>query len=153
MNTEQSLRYVSYRDTGKHFHRPATSILALSRHVGAIRTRNTRLENTPSDHGQTCSMRILDVCFSSDRDLHSEINTGRIRIDPFDPSMFQPASIDVCLDLTFRVFQNHRRPHIDTAVEQPAMTRPVEPDGGWRFHPASGRVRARLDARGHHPAG
>ena len=51
----------------------------------------------------------------SDRDILDEIDAGRITIKPFDPAMVQPASIDVRLDRYFRVFENHRYPHIDPA--------------------------------------
>ncbi|MGH8966091.1 MAG: dCTP deaminase [Actinomycetes bacterium] len=73
----------------------------------------------------------------SDKDLRAEIDAGRVRIDPFDASMVQPSSIDVRLDRYFRVFENHRYPHIDPAVEQVDLTRQVEPDGDEAFilHP------------------
>ncbi|WP_433372216.1 dCTP deaminase [Streptosporangium sp. CA-115845] len=73
----------------------------------------------------------------SDRDIVAEIEAGRVRIDPFQPEMIQPSSVDVCLDRYFRVFENHRYPHIDPAVEQPDLTRMVEPDKGEPFilHP------------------
>ena len=69
--------------------------------------------------------------------------------------MIQPSSIDVRLDRFFRVFENHRYPHIDPAVEQPELTRLVEPEGDEPFilHPgefALGQhVRDRLPPRRH----
>ncbi|WP_017604292.1 dCTP deaminase [Nocardiopsis alkaliphila] len=73
----------------------------------------------------------------SDRDLNKQIDAGRVRIDPFDPSLIQPSSIDVRLDRFFRVFENHKYPHIDPSVEQPDLTRLVETDGNEAFilHP------------------
>ncbi|MEU4536727.1 dCTP deaminase [Streptosporangium sp. NPDC023825] len=73
----------------------------------------------------------------SDRDIAAQIEAGRVRIDPFQPEMIQPSSVDVRLDRYFRVFENHRYPHIDPAVEQPDLTRMVEPDKGEPFilHP------------------
>ena len=73
----------------------------------------------------------------SDRDIRAEIDSGRVRLDPFEPAMVQPSSIDVRLDRYFRVFENHRYPHIDPAVEQPDLTRLVEPEPGEPFvlHP------------------
>ncbi len=73
----------------------------------------------------------------SDKDIRTEIDNGRVRIDPFEASMVQPSSIDVRLDRFFRVFENHRYPHIDPAVEQPDLTRQVEPEGDDAFilHP------------------
>ncbi|MEI7778334.1 MAG: dCTP deaminase [Actinomycetes bacterium] len=63
----------------------------------------------------------------SDRDIRAEVTSGRVGIEPFDPSMIQPSSIDVRIDRYFRVFENHRYPHIDPAVEQEDLTRLVQP--------------------------
>ena len=73
----------------------------------------------------------------SDRDIKAEIESGQIALDPYAPEMVQPASIDIRLDRIFRVFENHRYPHIDPAEEQPDLTRLVEPDRGEPFilHP------------------
>ncbi|MEV4569323.1 dCTP deaminase [Nonomuraea sp. NPDC049419] len=73
----------------------------------------------------------------SDRDILAEIDAGRLSLDPFDPEMLQPSSIDVRLDRFFRVFENHRYPHIDPSEEQPDLTRMVEPRGDEPFilHP------------------
>ncbi len=73
----------------------------------------------------------------SDRDIKAEISTGRIALDPYAPEMLQPASIDVRLDRLFRVFENHRYPHIDPAQDQSELTRLVEPEGDDPFilHP------------------
>ena len=73
----------------------------------------------------------------SDGDLRKELDGGRLVLDPWDPAMLQPSSIDVRLDRYFRVFENHRYPHIDPAAEQLDLTRPVEPVGDEPFilHP------------------
>ena len=73
----------------------------------------------------------------SDRDITAEIDAGRIALDPWDPAMLQPSSVDVRLDRFFRVFENHRYPHIDPAEDQPDLTRLVEVDKGEPFilHP------------------
>jgi dCTP deaminase len=73
----------------------------------------------------------------SDKDIRTEIDKGRVMIDPFDPAMVQPSSIDVRLDRFFRVFENHRYPYIDPSEEQPDLTRLVEPEGEEPFilHP------------------
>jgi dCTP deaminase len=73
----------------------------------------------------------------ADRDIRAEVAAGRIALDPFDEAMVQPSSIDVRLDRYFRVFENHRYPHIDPAAEQPDLTRLVEPEGDEPFilHP------------------
>lgn len=73
----------------------------------------------------------------SDRDIRAEIQSGRVGLDPFEESMIQPSSVDVRLDRFFRVFENHRYPFIDPAVEQPDLTREVSTDGDEPFilHP------------------
>jgi deoxycytidine triphosphate deaminase len=73
----------------------------------------------------------------SDRDIKAEVESGRVKLDPYTPGLIQPASIDVRLDRYFRVFENHRYPHIDPAEEQPELTRLVEPTGAEPFvlHP------------------
>ena len=73
----------------------------------------------------------------SDRDITAAIDAGRVVLDPYDPSMVQPSSVDVRLDRYFRVFENHRYPHIDPSIEQPDLTRLLEPEGDEPFvlHP------------------
>jgi dCTP deaminase len=73
----------------------------------------------------------------SDRDLRALLEAGRVQLEPYDPAMIQPSSVDVRLDRYFRVFENHRYPHIDPSVEQPDLTRLVEPEGEEPFilHP------------------
>jgi dCTP deaminase len=73
----------------------------------------------------------------SDRDILAEIETKNIVIEPYDEKLLQPSSIDFRLDRYFRVFENHRYPHIDPAADQSDLTRLVEPDGDEPFilHP------------------
>ena len=73
----------------------------------------------------------------SDKDIRAAIASGRVALDPYDPGMVQPSSVDVRIDRYFRVFENHRYPHIDPSVEQAELTRLVEPDGDEPFilHP------------------
>ena len=73
----------------------------------------------------------------SDRDIRSEVEAGRIGLEPYDPAMVQPSSIDVRLDRFFRVFNNSRYTHIDPAEQQDDLTTLVEPDGDDPFvlHP------------------
>ena len=72
----------------------------------------------------------------SDRDLKAEITAERVRVEPYDPGMIQPSSIDVRLDKFFRVFENHRYPHIDPAEEQTDLTRLIEAgDEAFILHP------------------
>ena len=73
----------------------------------------------------------------SDRDILAEIEAKRIVVEPYDEAMIQPSSIDFRLDRYFRVFENHRYPHIDPAADQSDLTRQVEPEGDEAFilHP------------------
>ena len=73
----------------------------------------------------------------SDRDIRAEIDAKRIVLDPYDPAMVQPSSVDVRIDRYFRLFDNHRYAHIDPAEEQPELTRMVEVDPNEAFilHP------------------
>jgi deoxycytidine triphosphate deaminase len=73
----------------------------------------------------------------SDKDIRAAIASGRVALEPYDPAMVQPSSVDVRIDRYFRVFENHRYPHIDPSVEQAELTRLVEPDGDEPFilHP------------------
>lgn len=79
----------------------------------------------------------ISLVLLSDRDIRAQIDAGRVRLDPYDPQMIQPASIDVRLDRWFRLFDNHRYPVIDPAQEQPDLTRLVEVEGDDPFvlHP------------------
>ena len=73
----------------------------------------------------------------SDRDIKAEIDTERVRLEPYDPGMIQPSSIDVRLDKFFRLFDNHKYPVIDPSLDQPELTRLVEvsSDDGFVLHP------------------
>ena len=73
----------------------------------------------------------------SDHDIRQDIDRGRIRLDPYDPEMMQPASIDVRLDRYFRLFDNHKYPYIDPREDQPELTRLIEtkPDEPFILHP------------------
>jgi dCTP deaminase len=73
----------------------------------------------------------------SDGDIRKEIASRRIILSTWDPDMVQPSSVDVRMDRYFRVFENHRYPHIDPAEEQPDLTRLVETPGDEPFilHP------------------
>jgi dCTP deaminase len=73
----------------------------------------------------------------SDKDIKAEIGSGRVGMEPYDVAMVQPSSIDVRLDRFFRVFENHRYPHIDPSTEQAELTREVATVGDEPFvlHP------------------
>ncbi|MHA7261686.1 dCTP deaminase [Arthrobacter sp. TMN-37] len=73
----------------------------------------------------------------SDRDIRAEISASRIELDPYDPAMVQPSSVDVRIDRFFRLFDNHKYAHIDPSEDQPDLTRLVEvaPDEPFILHP------------------
>ena len=73
----------------------------------------------------------------SDGDIKKELESGRVKVEPFDASMLQPSSVDVRLDRFFRVFENHKYSVIDPAAEQPDLTKSVELKGDEEFilHP------------------
>ena len=73
----------------------------------------------------------------SDRDIRSEIQSGRVAVEPFDEAMIQPSSVDVRLDKFFRVFENHKYSVIDPSIEQAELTREViaEDDEAFILHP------------------
>ena len=73
----------------------------------------------------------------SDATIRELIESGRIVIEPFDPAMVQPASVDIRLGGSFRVFHNHRIKSIDLSDPPRDLTEHVEiPDGGeFVIHP------------------
>ncbi len=85
----------------------------------------------------TAPLHYGGIVLLSDRDIRAELEAGRVALDPYDPTMVQPSSIDVRLDRYFRLFDNHKYPVIDPAAEQPDLTRLVEVEHGEPFvlHP------------------
>jgi len=73
----------------------------------------------------------------SDRDIRAEADAGRLVLDPWDPDLVQPSSVDVRLDRYFRVFNNSQYTHIDPSQQQDDLTTLVEPKGDEPFvlHP------------------
>jgi dCTP deaminase len=73
----------------------------------------------------------------SDGDLTAEISKGRLGIEPYEPALIQPSSIDVRLDRWFRVFNNSRYTHIDPSQQQDDLTTQIEARAGEPFvlHP------------------
>jgi dCTP deaminase len=73
----------------------------------------------------------------SDGTIRRLVEEGRIRIEPWDPLMVQPASVDLRLGGSFRVFHNHRIQVIDLAAPPTGLTEHVEVSGDEPFviHP------------------
>ena len=84
----------------------------------------------------------------SDRDIRAQLDAGRVVLDPYEPAMIQPSSIDVRLDKFFRLFDNHKYPVIDPSQDQPDLTRLVEVDAGEAFmlHPGEFVLGSTLEA-------
>ena len=73
----------------------------------------------------------------SDRDIKRELAQGRIVIEPLDMKDVQPASVDVRLGSSFRIFRNSTHTFIDPTTDQPELTEAVEVSEGGQFvlHP------------------
>jgi dCTP deaminase len=73
----------------------------------------------------------------SDGTIRRLVAEGRITIDPFDEAMVQPASIDLRLGSSFRVFHNHRVSAIDLAAPPENLTELIEvgADEPFVIHP------------------
>ncbi len=72
----------------------------------------------------------------SDTSILEAIDQGRVRIDPFDPEMVQPASIDIKLGGTFRVFRNHTQSCIDPKMKSEGLTEEITVgEEGFVVHP------------------
>ena len=85
----------------------------------------------------------------SDRSIREALDSGRIVVDPMDPSMIQPSSVDVTVDRFFRVFRNHTMGIIDVKQNLEDLTELIEiaDDDVFILHPGEfvlGSTAARL---------
>jgi dCTP deaminase len=73
----------------------------------------------------------------SDGTILRLIEAGRIKLDPWDAALVQPASVDLRLGDSFRVFHNHRASAIDLRSPPENLTEEVVVPGGEPFviHP------------------
>jgi dCTP deaminase len=73
----------------------------------------------------------------SDGTIRRLVEAGRIVIDPWDPALVQPASVDLRLGDSFRVFHNHRVTAIDLRDPPTNLTEEVVVAAGEPFaiHP------------------
>jgi dCTP deaminase len=73
----------------------------------------------------------------SDGTIRRLVEEERIKIRPWDPAMVQPASVDLKLGTSFRVFHNHRLPAIDLAQPPSGVTEHVQidEDASFVIHP------------------
>ena len=83
----------------------------------------------------------------SDRTIKEALADGRILIDPLEESFIQPSSVDLRVDGSFRVFENHKYPHIDPREPQDDLTSVVEvPDNEpFILHPGEFVLGATLE--------
>jgi dCTP deaminase len=73
----------------------------------------------------------------SDRTLRTEIDKGRIIIEPLGEGCIQPASVDLHLDRQILVFQNNRVPYVDIRAQTERLTDMVTigDDDPFMLHP------------------
>ncbi len=82
-------------------------------------------------------MSVTATSVLSDGTILDYLEQGRIKVDPWDPAMVQPASIDLRLGDSFRVFHNHRATAIDLRDPPSNLTEEVVVPAGDAFviHP------------------
>ncbi len=73
----------------------------------------------------------------SDGTIRKLVDAGKIVIDPWDPAKIQPASVDLRLGDSFRVFNNHKVTAIDLQNPPENLTEEVVVEQGEAFviHP------------------
>jgi len=73
----------------------------------------------------------------SDRTIREHLASGRLVIEPYEPSLVQPSSVDVRVSSEFRVFHNNRQPYIDVRRPLADLTDVVVMSGDEPFilHP------------------
>jgi dCTP deaminase len=73
----------------------------------------------------------------SDRTIKESISSGKIAIEPYEPSSVQPSSVDLRVSNGFRVFVNHRYSEIDPRAPQADLTQLIEVgvDEPFMLHP------------------
>ena len=92
----------------------------------------------PPDYAPRASVLVASrPCCSPTATSVPSSTSGRVGLDPFDAGDGPAVEHRRPAGPLFRVFENHRYPHIDPAVEQPDLTRLVEPEGDEPFilHP------------------
>ena len=103
------------------------------------------LGGRPTGHSVRCDVpsgtpRLprVPVSVLSDGTIRRLVEDGRIVIKPWNPELVQPASIDLRLGDSFRVFHNHRAPVIDLRDgPPPGLTEEVQAtaEDGFVIHP------------------
>jgi dCTP deaminase len=98
------------------------------------RMTRPRPEEAGSGVGQAAA---ASTSVLSDGTILRLVQEGRIRIDPWDPELVQPASVDLRLGDSFRVFHNHRVSGIDLRKPPTGLTEEVgiDPEESFVIHP------------------
>jgi dCTP deaminase len=83
----------------------------------------------------------------SDGTIARLVEAGAITIDPWDPDLVQPASVDLRLGNSFRVFHNHRASAIDLREPPSNLTESITIGDGDSFviHPGEFCLGATLE--------
>ena len=83
----------------------------------------------------------------SDGTIRRLVKDGRISIDPWDERLVQPASVDLRLGSSFRVFHNYRASAIDLRDPPTNLTEPITigPDEPFVIHPGEFCLGATLE--------
>jgi dCTP deaminase len=83
----------------------------------------------------------------SDGTIARLVGAGAITIDPWDPDLVQPASVDLRLGNSFRVFHNHRASAIDLREPPSNLTESITIGDGDSFviHPGEFCLGATLE--------
>jgi dCTP deaminase len=71
----------------------------------------------------------------SDGTIRRLVDEGRIVLEPWDPELVQPASVDLRLGDSFRVFHNHRTAAIDLRDPPTNLTEEVVSEDVFVIHP------------------
>jgi dCTP deaminase len=91
----------------------------------------------PESDGQGSRARASASSVLSDGTIRRLVADGTITIDPWDPELVQPASVDLRLGNSFRVFHNYRASAIDLRDPPTNLTEPITigPDEPFVIHP------------------
>jgi dCTP deaminase len=83
------------------------------------------------------TIQAMPTSVLSDGTIRRLVDEGRLRIEPWDPGLVQPASVDLLLGGSFRVFHNHRTAAIDLRDPPTNLTELIEisDDEAFVIHP------------------
>jgi dCTP deaminase len=96
-----------------------------------------RLGHVSAMTGEPAGRRAAAAAVLSDATILELVDSGRITIEPWDPALVQPASVDLRLGDSFRVFHNHRASAIDLRDPPSGLTEEVAigADESFVIHP------------------